>query len=627
MRLLLLSCLSVCLCIAATHETVKLNNKAGYELLVIRDRTSGQCRFSSARSIPLHKALRHSHSQVEIKPSRCAQDSKLPCQTDDILIVGHHPETIDYHIAQECTNAVHLSALISAQPQLVFSGSPSPKLDVYALSDLSTGPTANRINIVFFSDGYTSKEKQKFLDDATRLALAISVNQTYAPVAPLINFWGAFTPSNESGIGVGGKPKDTVYGLYRDGTELRGVYTSKPEVASAACKSMGNQCNYPLLLGNDPLYGGLGGEFTISTASMLNGPLVLRHELGHSIIWVGDEYDGSMYFGVNAANYTKDDQNVGWSHWLPDTNNPPRVERNSVPVLVYPWTMLNKSTPWSTNFTTDGTFDFALLRVSLSGVPNGSHLGISLDGTIVPWKTNPEVGIDRWFYDIPIGLLENGTHEVKFALKEEGKEGLAQLCSVEVIEYGNSTEFNTTEGYIGAFPTYSPLEYEDPGPDPDRPALHNDYAHNLKEWTTTSYRPTNEGCLMRQVAQPDFCAVCTEGLWLRLLSRVSLIDQVSFYDFTAKGIDTGIELSLVALAQFRSPEGAEYLARKGSKEAYIIRWFSYGQELEQWQNSTRVAVECRAVGVIEVEVEFISSEIRKDEKGYSKDRYQLLLDC
>lgn len=41
----------------------------------------------------------------------------------------------------------------------------------------------------------------------------------------------------------------TVYGLYRDGTELRGVYYKKPEVAGAACSSMGEQCDYPILLG------------------------------------------------------------------------------------------------------------------------------------------------------------------------------------------------------------------------------------------------------------------------------------------------------------------------------------------------------------------------------------------
>ena len=68
-------------------------------------------------------------------------------------------------------------------------------------------------------------------------------------------------------------------------------------------------CDQAILLGNDPLYGGLGGEFTcvisslsswvclrltvrVITASELNGPLVLRHELGHSLIDVGEEYEG-----------------------------------------------------------------------------------------------------------------------------------------------------------------------------------------------------------------------------------------------------------------------------------------------------------------------------------------------
>ena len=48
----------------------------------------------------------------------------------------------------------------------------------------------------------------------------------------------------------------TPFGLYRDGTELRGVYYSKPGVARAACMSLGDACDYPILMGNDPLYGG-----------------------------------------------------------------------------------------------------------------------------------------------------------------------------------------------------------------------------------------------------------------------------------------------------------------------------------------------------------------------------------
>ena len=45
----------------------------------------------------------------------------------------------------------------------------------------------------------------------------------------------------------------TPYGLYRDGTELRGVYYSKPEVAREACLSLGDQCDFPILMGQHRL--------------------------------------------------------------------------------------------------------------------------------------------------------------------------------------------------------------------------------------------------------------------------------------------------------------------------------------------------------------------------------------
>jgi hypothetical protein len=37
----------------------------------------------------------------------------------------------------------------------------------------------------------------KFMADATRLAEDISGNHTFNTVRPLLNFWAAFTPSNE----------------------------------------------------------------------------------------------------------------------------------------------------------------------------------------------------------------------------------------------------------------------------------------------------------------------------------------------------------------------------------------------------------------------------------------------
>jgi hypothetical protein len=45
----------------------------------------------------------------------------------------------------------------------------------------------------------TIEEMDKFFTDAKRLADDVSQNQTFFTVKPLLNFWGAFTPSEEVG--------------------------------------------------------------------------------------------------------------------------------------------------------------------------------------------------------------------------------------------------------------------------------------------------------------------------------------------------------------------------------------------------------------------------------------------
>ena len=74
----------------------------------------------------------------------------------------------------------------------------------------------------------TRDERDKFIEDANRLATDISGNQTFYTVKPLLNFWAAFTPSAEvqwlpscqqvygtnlntllqSGVGTHGKPNE-----------------------------------------------------------------------------------------------------------------------------------------------------------------------------------------------------------------------------------------------------------------------------------------------------------------------------------------------------------------------------------------------------------------------------------
>ncbi|KAI0165235.1 IgA peptidase M64-domain-containing protein [Hypoxylon sp. FL1284] len=457
---------------------------------------------------------------------------------------------------------------------------PAPPLDIQPL--IVSGPAENRVNFLFLGDGYTEDEKDKFFADAMYLANNVTDGQTFVDVVPLMNFWAAFSPSAESGVGTYGKPLDTVYGLYRDGTELRGLYYDKPEVARAACQST-DTCDYPILLGNDPLYGGLGGTFTVTTASPNSGPAVLRHELGHSIIGVGEEYDGGeVYRGVNAATSPA---STPWSQWYTAPAAEPRVERSAMPFQAYPWTLLNATAAWRARFASAGTYDSHVLQVSVSGLASSADLSVEIDGRDVGWELNPAVGVDRFIYNIERDeALGPGDHEIAVTLLNAELEGTAQLCSLEVLEYGEEDEFNFEPTYHGIYPTFSATN-------------------------ETTYRPTNDLCLMRDTYTGDFCSACIEGLWISLLSAVSLVDNVT-QTAAPDGASTKVTLELLPLAQFRTSPYPR-------AEAYEILWYAGADDeavLVEWTNSTTALVPADA-GEFAVEVRFSTEQVRVDEDG------------
>ncbi|KIJ62676.1 hypothetical protein HYDPIDRAFT_30269 [Hydnomerulius pinastri MD-312] len=568
-----------------------------WELILRAEGYNGICELVSFRSSQIHKGLvgggviqevslvpfpePHTSGNVvrilSYDPLALVPQARRHCSNDiSGLLLGHDiPAPGDGSQYAFSNDEQLLSHPVSNSN----SGVEVPPLEVIPL--INSGPAENRVDLAFFSDGYTPNERQKFLDDATRLAQDMSANQTFFTVKPLLNFWAVYTPSRESGVGVGGKAKDTPFGLYRDGTELRGLYANNSDVALAACASLGDKCNYAILLANDPFYGGLGGEYTTTTASLANGALVLRHEVGHSVIDVGEEYDGGFaYFGVNAIH---DHNNVTWSHWLTH-QDAPRVERSVMPMQAYPWTLLDVQKPWSYKFTSSGEYSRHLVKFSLSGIPHAEDLLVYLDGADLGWTPRKDIGVDRWHYDMLFehGLSE-GEHVVEFVLKNGDIQGEAQLCSVEILEYGTQEEFNATEGYYSLYPTYN---------------LDNE----------TSYRPTNDDCLMRSVVKPNFCKVCLEGLWLSLLKRVDLIEDLRL-SCSGQAFNTKtVELDLVKLAQFREEPIK-------SRESYTVTWFKDGQVLESLTNLTRVELD-DAPGSYRVEVAYSIDEVRSDPKGY-----------
>lgn len=133
----------------------------------------------------------------------------------------------------------------------------------------------------------------------------------------------------------------------------------------------------------------------------------------------------------------------------------------------------------------------------------------------------------------------------------------------------------------------------------------------------TTYRPTNEDCLMRVVTSPDFCKACIEGLWLSLLRHVDLIDGVSQGCLWRLASDANrrghwkrtLDVELVPLAQFR-------MSAISAVESYAITWTKDGKILEAFTNKTTIEVDDEVgPGTYTVNVKYSTDEVRSDTEG------------
>ncbi|ORY07472.1 hypothetical protein K493DRAFT_149716, partial [Basidiobolus meristosporus CBS 931.73] len=441
-----------------------------------------------------------------------------------------------------------------------------------------SGDPANRIDVVFMGDGYQLSEKQRFVEDMQRLTHDMFTGNTFASYLPLFNIWGLFRPSVDSGIGVGGKPKNTPFGLYRDGTELRGIYPAKEDEARAACNALKPyQCDFPSLIGNDDYYGGLGGEFVISTRSPTSGTVVLRHEMGHSFNEVGEEYDGGqVYEGVNAAPSL---EQITWKQWV---TGPLKEQRNVQRVQNYAWYDLAKG-PYNVSFTSDGKYNRWYMKLSVSGAEVPDSFEAYLDGKRLPWKTSGL--LDRSFYTwfeekTP---LSAGNHTLVFKSDIAPQPGapIRQLCSITLHEYGKESEYHWNNNYINAYPTF-------------------DYKKRK------TYRPTNERCLMRDMSSEQFCAPCKEGLWAKFLARVSLIDELKATP-TPNGKQIEINLTPIRLAHLRE--------KRINNEKYTLTWYKNGKKQREYSNKYKFTLpKQKATGEWTAELHFSTTEVRADPK-------------
>ncbi len=502
---------------------------------------------------------------------------------DEVVVETSHPQFIAEHaklgkariVTLKSQDPKAVDALLAQRGVL-----PAAKRSKDASADelvtlVASGPSENRIDLVFMGDGYTAAEREKFFADINRIVHDMFVGNTFNSYLPLFNVHAVFRASNQSGIGRG-TSQDTAYKLYREGQTLRAIYPG--DMASLRESwAVAPDCDYPIVIANDPHYGGLGGEVAISTSSETSGTVVLRHELGHNFGQVGEEYDGGGYFGANQSSSL----DVSWAHWLSNTETPLAAEPSQARNVSWPWHNLSQGA-YTASFRSDGRWASTAIRFSASGMPDRRAMNVTLDGQPIDYA---DAGSDdRTFYDVNLDRgFTDGNHALKF--EETVHDGNNWVSSMTIHEY--ASDYNFDPDHIGAYPLFTPSGQVD------------------------GYRSNHETCLMRNMQSPVFCKVCQENNWLEFFGKVKLIDGVG----VGRGTDAiSVRLATQQLGQFRQ-------SRAAFAESLVIKWFKDGEEVPALANQAEWSLPTRdAQGSWEARVEFVTPEVRKDTRGLLKDR-------
>ncbi|MBF0103887.1 MAG: hypothetical protein HQM16_01055 [Deltaproteobacteria bacterium] len=432
---------------------------------------------------------------------------------------------------------------------------------------VNQGPVDRRVNLTIVGDGYTEAEKVKFFEDAQRLTREMFVGRAFASYLPLFNVHAVFVPSNESGI-TDRQKKDTALGLYRSPKGSKRAIMPGDSGAARRAVALAPRTDYPILLANDDYYGGLGGEFAITTRSLNSGSMVLNHELGHNISEVGEEYDGGqVYRGANFSRTTS----VSWREWVDSSL---KAEKGEALIGKYPWKNLS-----------DGDLSYRFL------MPQGDKKNVLVvDLSSVGWSSETDVEVlidgqicafdgiytsDRSFFRLrETNHIKPGWHEL--VVRDKNHDGDNILASIRVTAY--PADYDFTPKKVGAFPVFAEGEQ------------------------FVGYRPTHESCLMRDMRSPDFCVVDKQSIWHNLLRRLNLIDGV-----TTTQTETGIRavLSVPDLLGL----SIQWYLKTGEGE----------QELTEYRNMKTWQRDGLHQGEFRVRVRFETSEVREYNQDFEDE--------
>lgn len=412
------------------------------------------------------------------------------------------------------------------------------------------GPSENRIDLTFVGDGYQLSEKEEFFADVKTMVDDLFTEVTYSSYLPLFNVHAVFVPSRDSGIS-DLERKNTALGLYRSPAgSKRAIMPGNTSNIDRAI-ALAPDTDYPILLANDDFYGGLGGRYAITTRANVTGPMVLRHELGHNFGNVGEEYDGGqVYEGANSSTSAA----TTWAQWLAPGAH---VFEGRFLEGAYVWQNL-RGQPFSSSFSVPEGFSFVDVIISAVGWASPQEVKVTYDGQLQNFSEG--YTSDRSFFDLETSQTPSGPHTIEITDQLVDEDNV--VAFVDVVAH--KSDIITDPSFIAAYPTFS-----DGG-------------------GMAGYRPTYEGCLMREMRTKKFCSVDQENMWLEFLNVVALIDKI----------------------EKSSEAGGTKLVAKTPNLPLVFAWKEVGTGTVLSRDSAFV-LPAGFAGLVELEVTFKHPEIRK----------------
>ena len=209
----------------------------------------------------------------------------------------------------------------------------------------NNGPRAQRINLVFLSEGYTSADMPNF---ATHVNTAVSFLFSKEPWQQYRSYCNVFRieiASNQSGCdngntsGVNGT-RDTYFSAGFNTPSVTQLLTLAGTGNSRAYTLLNThvpEYDVPVVLVNDTKYGGAGGGISVASVHA-SSAAVVEHEIGHSFALLADEYDVeyTIYTPAEKPNNTAQTTRslIRWNHWIDATTPVPTPETLAYDSLV-----------------------------------------------------------------------------------------------------------------------------------------------------------------------------------------------------------------------------------------------------------------------------------------------------